>query len=314
MMVSIENGKISTDLFEKETAKAQYLDPNSCHAGHQSKSIPYSLAYRIRRICSNGDQFELRLAKLEQDLLNRNYHYKIIEEAFNKIRLVSRETALQKVIREKNEREVLALEYHPALPSVTSLVKKHWQVMVDNNQSLKECFPKPSLVGYRRGKNLKDELVRAKVTTKRRTNRIKNGYKACGQGCQNCWVSLTTTTHSCPRTKRKWKITSPINCATTNVIYKITCSKHPMWVGYIGETKRQLRTRIAEHRSSLKRKVKNAVGKHFCKGHGKNPEAFLRVTGIEKVRPEKNDQLRKIRESRWINLYHSTKFGANIRD
>ena len=87
-----------------------------------------------------------------------------------------------------------------------------------------------------------------------------------------------------------------------------------MWAGYIGETKRQLRTRIAEHRSSLKRKVKNAVGKHFCKGHGKNPEAFLRVTGIEKVRPEKNDQLRKIRESRWINLYHSTKFGANIRD
>ena len=56
------------------------------------------------------------------------------------------------------------------------------------------------------------------------------------------------------------------------------------------------------------------MGRHFHKGHGKKPEAYLRVVGIEKVRPEKNDLLRKTRESRWINLYHSTRFGANKKD
>ena len=85
-------------------------------------------------------------------------------------------------------------------------------------------------------------------------------------------------------------------------------------MGYIGETKRQLRVRIEEHHGSITRKVKNSVGRHFIKGHGKKPEAYLRVVGIEKVRPEKNDLLRKARESRWINLYHSTRFGANKRD
>ena len=71
---------------------------------------------------------------------------------------------------------------------------------------------------------------------------------------------------------------------------------------------------IGEHRGSITRKLKNSIGRHFNKCHGKKPEAFLRVVGIEKVRPEKNDILRKIRESRWINLYHSTRFGANKRD
>ena len=125
------------------------MDPNSCHAGHQSQSIPYSLAYRIRRICSDEDQFEQRLAKLKHDLLNRNYKNRIIEEAFDKIRLVPRKQALEKVHKETNQREVLTVTYHPGLPSVTSTVKKHWQVMVDNNQNLKDCFSKPSMVGYR---------------------------------------------------------------------------------------------------------------------------------------------------------------------
>ena len=280
----------------------------------KSQSIPYSLAYRIRRICSDEDQFDQRLAKLKQDFLNRNYKNRIIEEAFDKIRLVPRKQALEKVQKETNQREVLTVTYHPGLPSVTSTVKKHWQVMVDNNQNLKDCFSKPSMVGYRRGKNLKEELIRAKVTKKRKSHRIKNGYKACGQGCQNCWVSPAATHHRCPRTGRKWKITSPINCNTRNVIYKIYCSKCPRWVGYIGETKRQLRVRIGEHRGSITRKVNNSVGRHFHKGHGKKPEAYLRVVGIEKVRPEKNDLLRKTRESRWINLYHSTRFGANKKD
>ena len=70
-----------------------------------------------------------------------------------------------------------------------------------------------------------------------------------------------------------------------------TCFNH-VFARYIGETKRQLRVRIGEHRGSITRKVNNSVGRHFHKGHGKKPEAYLRVVGIEKVRPEKNDLLR----------------------
>ena len=58
ILVSLEEGKITTDLYKKETHTPQYLHPSSCHAPHQSKNIPYSLAYRCRRICSDDEKFE----------------------------------------------------------------------------------------------------------------------------------------------------------------------------------------------------------------------------------------------------------------
>ena len=51
----------------------------------------------------------------------------------------------------------------------------------------------------------------------------------------------------------------------------------------------------------------------FVKGHGKNPEAYLEVIGIERVLPQGNDFLRKVRESFWINEYDSITYGANTR-
>ena len=81
-----------------------------------------------------------------------------------------------------------------------------------------------------------------------------------------------------------------------------------------GETKRQLRVRALEHRGVIRRKVMNEVGSHFAKGHGKNPEAYLQVEGIERVFPFGDDLVRKRRESLWIQRYDAIRYGANTRD
>ena len=49
--ILLENGKIETDLYCKPTDKHQYLPHSSSHPYHTKKSIPYSLALRLRRIC-----------------------------------------------------------------------------------------------------------------------------------------------------------------------------------------------------------------------------------------------------------------------
>ena len=41
------------DLYTKPTDTHQYLLPSSCHPKHCRRNVPYSLALRIRRICSN---------------------------------------------------------------------------------------------------------------------------------------------------------------------------------------------------------------------------------------------------------------------
>ena len=256
----------------------------------------------------------LRTERLKRNLISRQYHPKIVDEAFDKVRSISRVDALKKVMKPKNDRPVLAVTYHPALPSVAATLKTHWGVMTSQSANLKRCFPKPPMVAYRRAKNLKDHLVKAKISSKRKSTRLKNGYGPCKGGCRLCWLSTSTTTHTCQRSKQSWNITAPINCNTQNVIYKLTCRKHPEFC-YIGETKRRLRDRIQEHRGYItQKKVNHPIGKHFATGHGKNPVADLQPIGIERVLPRDKTQLRKRRESHWINNYDSVSYGANTRD
>ena len=59
-----------------------YLLPQSCHPGHISANIPYSLAYRLKRIVSCPDTFLIRLDELKKNLLTRNYSVKVVDEAF----------------------------------------------------------------------------------------------------------------------------------------------------------------------------------------------------------------------------------------
>ena len=173
-----------------------------------------------------------------------------------------------------------------------------------------------SLVTYSRPKNLKDELIRAKISTSKRSGRLKNGYKPCQEGCQCCWISKKATTHTNFRTRETWKINSPINCKTSNVIYKLGCDldkRQYKLFNYEGKTKRQLRVRINEHRSSINRKTPGYLDDHFARGHGKTPAAHLTVTAIERVLPSGDEELLNTRESLWINNYDSVEFGANTR-
>ena len=58
VMVSLKDGLIETDLYTKPNDKHQYLLISSCHPTHTKRSIPYSLALRLRRICSDNDTYK----------------------------------------------------------------------------------------------------------------------------------------------------------------------------------------------------------------------------------------------------------------
>ena len=57
----------------------QYLLTSSCHPPHIKDNIPFSLAYRIVRICSEEETRDKRLEELKNMLLSREYKNKLIE-------------------------------------------------------------------------------------------------------------------------------------------------------------------------------------------------------------------------------------------
>jgi len=65
------DGSISTDLYTKPTDKHQHLLYSSCHLLHTKTAIPFSLALRLRRICSTDAKFNTRAAQLTTYLLKR---------------------------------------------------------------------------------------------------------------------------------------------------------------------------------------------------------------------------------------------------
>ena len=312
MQVSInEAGFVETDLYRKETTRCQYLLPSSCHPGHITKNIPYSLAYRLLRICSAREKFMQRLEELRKDLMSRSYNTKVVSSAFDRVCLIKREDALKRVSREASKREPFVLTYHPALPSVSKMVRKHWKVMVDGSTILKRCFPQPSVVAYKRSKNLKDMLIRSKVKNTRASTRNVLGFKPCKTVCAMCLNSPVASSHRCYRTGQEWKIAAKITCKTKNVVYKLSCLKCPEFV-YIGETGRRIMDRIQEHRGYINQKRQDQpAGQHFnLPGHDYR---HLVVTPIERVLPVGDSLIRKSREKLWIERYDAVTYGANTR-
>ena len=61
-----------------------YLLPSSCHVASVTNNIPYSLALRIVRICSETEARDQRLSELKNLLLDREYRPGVINSAIDK--------------------------------------------------------------------------------------------------------------------------------------------------------------------------------------------------------------------------------------
>ena len=75
--VSLENGKIETDLYVKPTDTHLHLHSSSCHPYHCKNGIPYSQTLRLNKICSDSISFDKKCNDLERWLLERGYKEKV---------------------------------------------------------------------------------------------------------------------------------------------------------------------------------------------------------------------------------------------
>ena len=172
---------------------------------------------------------------------------------------------------------------------------------------LKEVFPEPPLVAYKKQKSIKDYLVRAKVPTKmnQRPRRTIPGMTKCKKYCQLCPYVMEGRVVK--GNNVNWKINKSVNCETHNVVYLIECDKCKMH--YIGESERNLRDRISEHKTYIRtNKLNQPTGEHFNRpGHSL---ANLKITILEQMKTD-STLYRKERESYLIRKFDSYNRGMN---
>ena len=237
--LSVRAGKINSDLYRKKTDRCQYLLPTSCHPPHCTDNIPYSLALRIVRICTDTGERDQRLSELRDMLLSRDYQRKLIDLNIEKALQIPRDQAIKRVIRTKdNDRVVFSVMYHPALPSVPRIIAKGYRTMVESDPRLKEVFKKPPMVAYRRPPSLRDKLIRAKVPPppdpNARPKREIKGMKKCGN-CSSCDYVQEGKEVRSTQSDAVAVINAAVNCRTSRVIYCITCKKERCGEQYCGK-------------------------------------------------------------------------------
>ena len=108
--MSLSGNKLSTDLYIKPTDRHQYLHYTSSHPEHTKKSIVYSQALRLSRICSEKEDFKKHIVEIKSWFSQRGYPQKLIETQTSKVKFSCR-TVFH---RTKVEEGVpLVVTYHP---------------------------------------------------------------------------------------------------------------------------------------------------------------------------------------------------------
>ena len=333
-----EKGFIQTDLYQKPGKVCQLLLPSSAHPSHICRSLPLSIAYRIRRLCSLIDQstcpwqdlkqhLKLKLAKtmtvptqitsrLEDQLMalkSRGYKERAVLYQFQQVLLRSRSEVMEKVTRSEEERAIiLALPFDRRLPDAAGILQQHYKLLVQRNPEVKEWMARAPMVAHLRPANLRDFLVRAKLPPLDRRQgagrKPQPGFKKCGKArCLCCIYSNNTRTHTSTLTGQTWPIKQSITCEDANVVYNVTCShgagpclrKPAQYIGKVGPT-RPCRVRCTEHRGAVNHHWDTGVGEHFnLPGHDLANFNFL---PFEKVRSS-DPFVVETRESYWIEKY-----------
>ena len=185
---------IDVDLYTKPTDTHQYLLPSSCHPKHCSRNVPYSLALRTRRICSNPDTFESRATELSDQLRRRGYNIQSISTATSKARSQRRDDLLRYKPKPEPSGTFIpfVLTYHPELPKVKEIVDKHWPI-IESSKRLNKIFPQKPIMAYRRPKSLRDILVHAKLSPDPSDDGPTGEPKPCGnKRCFTCKLMTPT--------------------------------------------------------------------------------------------------------------------------
>ena len=120
----------------------------------------------------------------------------------------------------------------------------------------RKVFPGLPIVGFKRGKSLKDLLVRAKVPVEKETD----GKSCCchGKRCKLCTFLEEKNTFTNKEGSDTYKIREGLHldCNSENVIYLITSKKCKKQ--YVGSCITRFRTRFNNYRSCHRK---------FCMGH-----------------------------------------------
>ena len=171
----------------------QYLDSSSCHPYHSKKSIPYSEALHLNRICFNNAFFDQRCNELEHWLHEWGYNERVVRQEILRAQKIPRNKLLEMERNHPEENKLtFNITYYPTFQKIKTILKE-LQILLVPDKEHQKVFPNVPIVGFRNGKSLKDHLVRASLPILHNTL----SSESCGKrNCQKLTLIDQCTTNA----------------------------------------------------------------------------------------------------------------------
>jgi hypothetical protein len=121
---------------------------------------------------------------------------------------------------------------------------------------MERCCPDPPLIAFCRPRNLRNCIIRAKVSTRDTPEPVPTTCRPCirkGRKCELCHVlpEQSSITSSSTSKIHRLRLQSPADCDSQFVVYAITCILCPSVNQYVGQTSK-FRKRMNNHKSSIR--------------------------------------------------------------
>ena len=143
------------------TETFQYTHFESCHPPGVRKGFVKGEALRLLRTNSSKAKFDEHITLFKQRLQHRGYPDNLLKMTLSEVNFSQRMSALQN--KQKTCKRIMPVtESCPSMSDLKHTLMNKWH-LIQNQPSLRKIFKNPPLISYRKGRSLKDVLVRAKL-------------------------------------------------------------------------------------------------------------------------------------------------------
>ena len=261
-------------VFFKPTDTHALLHKSSFHPKHTYKGLVKSQLLRFNRICTNKSDFDSAVHTLFRALRGRGYSRSFLRDCFK--------TFLVKKVRGRDNPIPLIITYSSIGASLSNKLKSNF----DNLLGRQVPFVGSKVISaYRRNRNLKDILVRARLSP-----------LGCTEGPSERNEQFIKLQFVQNRKNYTWyEILQKFTLTSHNCVYLIYCAR--CLTQFVGETGIRLSTRLMQHNTDLRNRkdLDSPIIQHFLL-HG--PDA-IRMAGLQGNSLWTMDQRRR-REKHWI--------------
>lgn len=92
----------------------------------------------------------------------RGYPKSLIEKTLSEVSFAVQSTLKKQTKKTKGKILPFVTAYHPGVKNLKQILMQEWN-LIQNQPLLKTIYKTPPIISYKRGKSLKDILVRAKL-------------------------------------------------------------------------------------------------------------------------------------------------------